>query len=84
MAPKYEKAAKQLALHDPPILLAKVDATEESALGQEYGVTGYPDLKVFRKGKPYEYKGEREEQGKPLRYFCLKFFGNLNLNSCFH
>ena len=41
------------------IPLGKVDATEESDLGQQYKVTGYPTMKVFRAGKDYEYKGER-------------------------
>jgi protein disulfide-isomerase A1 len=46
LAPEYEDAATQLKEKD--IALAKVDCTEEADLCKEYGVEGYPTLKVFR------------------------------------
>lgn len=46
LAPEYEEAAT--TLKEKSIPLAKVDCTEESELCQEYGVEGYPTLKVFR------------------------------------
>lgn len=75
LAPEYEKAAKELSQRTPPIPLAKVDATEESELASRFGVTGYPSLKIFRKGKVFEYNGPRERNGRSQNvsyvYCCL-------------
>lgn len=63
LAPAYEKAAKTLLKNDPPIPLAKLDATAHSKIGEKYDINGYPTLKIFRKGVHYEYKGPTEEYG---------------------
>lgn len=67
LAPEYEKAAASLKNHDPPIVLAKVDANEEAnkALASEYDVKGFPTLKIIRKGgaSVQDYKGPREADG---------------------
>ncbi|KAL5007449.1 hypothetical protein ScPMuIL_016255 [Solemya velum] len=63
LAPEFEKAAQRLKNLDPPIPLAKVDATQENQLAKEFDVTGYPTLLVFRFGRPSEYKGPRESDG---------------------
>lgn len=46
LAPEYETAATELK--EKQIPLVKVDCTTETDLCQEYGVSGYPTIKVFR------------------------------------
>jgi len=58
LAPEWAKAAKRL---EDTIVLAKVDATIETALGEKYGVRGYPTIKYFENGEPKEYSGGRKE-----------------------
>lgn len=59
LAPEYEEAATTLKEKD--IKLVKVDCTEESDLCQQYGVEGYPTLKVFRGVDNHTpYKGQRK------------------------
>ena len=54
LAPEYEEAAT--TLKEKNIHLVKVDCTEEADLCKDYGVEGYPTVKVFRgldNVKPY-------------------------------
>lgn len=60
LAPEYETAATTLAGDDPPIPLAKVDCPANNALCGEFGVSGYPTLKIFRGGElSADYNGPR-------------------------
>ncbi|XP_034416673.1 protein disulfide-isomerase A4 isoform X1 [Cyclopterus lumpus] len=63
LAPEYEKAAKELSQRSPPIPLAKVDSTVENEIAARFEVTGYPTIKIFRKGKVFDYNGPREQRG---------------------
>lgn len=59
LAPEYEEAAT--SLKEKNIALAKVDCTAEAELCQEYGVEGYPTLKIFRGPKNISpYGGQRK------------------------
>jgi len=60
LAPEYEEAAT--TLKEKNIKLAKVDCTEQADLCKEYGVEGYPTLKIFRgpDAPPSAYSGARK------------------------
>ncbi|KAE9347376.1 Protein disulfide-isomerase [Phytophthora rubi] len=48
LTPEYAAAAKNLKELDPPIRLAKVDATAESKLAEQFAIRGFPTLKFFK------------------------------------
>merc|ERR1719454_673045 len=48
-----------LAEKGSPIALAKLDATEEPKIAEQFEVRGYPTLKFFKNGKDTEYNGGR-------------------------
>jgi protein disulfide-isomerase A1 len=59
LAPEYAGAAQELAKRDPPLSIAKVDATENKELGERFGIKGFPTLKFFKGGNPSDYEGGR-------------------------
>ncbi|XP_074296655.1 protein disulfide-isomerase-like [Silene latifolia] len=67
LEPEFEKAAAALSSHDPAIVLAKVDANEDSnkELASQYDVKGFPTIVILRNGgkSVQEYKGPREADG---------------------
>ena len=64
LKPEWDDAAKQLK---GDFKLGWVDSTQESALSQQYGVQGYPTIKLFslKDGKKVasEYNGGRDASG---------------------
>jgi len=63
LAPEYIKAAEILEKDGEGVILAEVDATEETELANRFDVHGYPTLYVFHKGEKTEYRGPREANG---------------------
>jgi protein disulfide-isomerase A1 len=61
LAPEYAKAAQTLRHDNPPIYLAKVDATVHKTVSGRYGIEGFPTLKLFQNGQPTDYNGGRTE-----------------------
>lgn len=59
LAPEYAAAATELKEGGEAVVLAKVDATEESELAQKYGVEGYPTLLFFVDGVHKTYSDQR-------------------------
>ncbi|KAG6538945.1 protein disulfide isomerase-like 2-3 [Zingiber officinale] len=68
LAPAWEKAATVLK---GVATVAALDADAHSALAQEYGIQGFPTIKVFSPGKPpVDYQGARDV--KPIAEFALQ------------
>jgi len=61
LAPKYEKLGEVFA-GEQDVLIAKVDVTEQEALGSRYEISGFPTLKFFPAGsaEPEAYEEARE------------------------
>merc|ERR1719384_3052645 len=59
LGPEFVKAGQLLKERDSLIKLGKVDGTEEEGLLNTKGVTGYPTLKLYRKGELVPYTGGR-------------------------
>uniref|UniRef100_I3J5R9 Protein disulfide-isomerase n=1 Tax=Oreochromis niloticus TaxID=8128 RepID=I3J5R9_ORENI len=66
LEPIYAEAAEKLKEEEPELRLAKVDATEEKELAEEFDVGSFPTLKLFINGdrkEPVEYTGKRTTIG---------------------
>ncbi|EYU43141.1 hypothetical protein ABFS82_08G117800 [Erythranthe guttata] len=68
LTPTWEKAATVLK---GVATIAALDADAHQSLAQEYGIKGFPTIKVFSPGKPpVDYQGARDI--KPIAEFALK------------
>ncbi|KAK4784385.1 hypothetical protein SAY86_018753 [Trapa natans] len=68
LTPTWEKAATVLK---GVATVAALDADAHQSLAQEYGISGFPTIKVFVPGKPpLDYQGARDV--KPIAEFALQ------------
>ncbi|WCJ37479.1 Protein disulfide-isomerase like 2-2 [Euphorbia peplus] len=68
LTPIWEKAATVLK---GVATVAALDADAHQSLAQEYGIRGFPTIKVFIPGKPpVDYQGARE--AKPIAEFAIQ------------
>ncbi|XP_019456934.1 PREDICTED: protein disulfide isomerase-like 2-3 [Lupinus angustifolius] len=68
LTPTWEKAATVLK---GVATVAALDADAHQSLAQEYGIRGFPTIKVFSPGKPpVDYQGARDV--KPIAEYALK------------
>ncbi|KAL8209657.1 hypothetical protein R6Q57_006389 [Mikania cordata] len=68
LTPTWEKAATVLK---GVATVAAIDADAHQSIAQEYGIKGFPTIKVFVPGKPpIDYQGARE--AKPIAEFALQ------------
>lgn len=66
LGPEFSKAADSLNESHPKIKLAQVDCTQDEELCMEFGIRGYPTLKIIRDGdskQAEDYQGPREASG---------------------
>ncbi|XP_074775455.1 protein disulfide-isomerase A2 isoform X1 [Athene noctua] len=66
LAPTFARAAAVLRNESSLARLGKVDATAQVALANEFGITSYPTLKLFRDGNrthPLAYTGRMDVEG---------------------
>eukprot|EP01028_Stygiella_incarcerata_P011031 TRINITY_DN603_c0_g5_i1.p1 TRINITY_DN603_c0_g5~~TRINITY_DN603_c0_g5_i1.p1 ORF type:complete len:414 (+),score=106.83 TRINITY_DN603_c0_g5_i1:118-1359(+) len=64
LAPTYEKLG-EVFRGEKNVMITEVDASAEPAIGQRYGVSGYPTLKLWKSGvdapeEGLDYQGNRE------------------------
>lgn len=68
LTPIWEKTATILKGF---VTVAALDADAHKSLAQEYGIKGFPTIKVFTPGKPpLDYQGARE--AKPIAEFAIQ------------
>ncbi|CAG9829730.1 unnamed protein product [Diabrotica balteata] len=58
-APKYQKISEILHNKQLNVVIGKIDATLEKEIAKSEKISGYPTIKLFDKGSPTVYKGDR-------------------------
>ena len=62
LAPTWDNLAKAYADSDK-VKIAKVDCTTDRDICTQYGIRGFPTLKLFRDGEVFlDYSGDRDQK----------------------
>ena len=59
MAPAYAELAEHFHRDGSNVKIAKIDATVHKQFPEQFGIEGFPTIKLFINGKPIDYNGER-------------------------
>ena len=62
LEPEWNKAAEILSKRNPPLLLAKVDATANNELSKRFSISGFPTIKFYTNGNYVDYNGGRKAE----------------------
>lgn len=55
MMPAWDLAHQKMQLHEPPVPLARIDASRYGNIGDKYGVSAFPTMKLFVDGNVFDY-----------------------------
>ncbi|XP_078735705.1 protein disulfide-isomerase TMX3-like isoform X3 [Lampetra fluviatilis] len=59
LEPVWNEVAQEMKASGSPVRVGKLDATAHSGIATEYGVRGYPTIKLIKGDLSYNYKGPR-------------------------
>ena len=59
--PTYVKISQKLYEEKPRINLAKIEMSSNNEIKNIFNISSFPTIKLYQKGKPYDYNGERDE-----------------------
>lgn len=61
--PQWDLAAQKLALHDPPVTMTKIDASKYGSIAEQYGLQGFPAIKLFVNGAVFNFDAQTSGRG---------------------
>lgn len=61
MAPAYAQLAQHFHQDGSKVKIAKLDATVHKQFAEQFGIEGFPTIKLFINGQPIDYNGERSK-----------------------
>ncbi|KAL8453794.1 hypothetical protein Emed_000735 [Eimeria media] len=57
--PEFDAAAKLLSHHNPPVIAARVDCTENEDVCTDTDIREYPTIRLYVEGESHPYEGRR-------------------------